>query len=250
MRENWYETFFQGVTSEFWDKMVTQEFNEKEGRFLLSLLNLPVEAWVLDAPSGSGRMALWMASQKGICAEGWDINQESIELLNEEARRLKVPAIGVQANLVEVTPGMEKFDGAVCLGNCFGYFDHVGMERFIHHISYSLKKGASWVIHTGMLAESIFPNWMNEDIFEVGDMTMEIENTYDPLECKMEIKSTFTKPDGTREGRDFQHYIYTLKEVIHMLGKGGLELTGLYNGVEGEDFALGDEQLYIVARKL
>ena len=100
MRENWYETFFQGVTSEFWDKMVTQEFNEKEGRFLLSLLNLPVEAWVLDAPSGSGRMALWMASQKGICAEGWDINKDSIELLNEEARRLKVPAIGLQANLV------------------------------------------------------------------------------------------------------------------------------------------------------
>ena len=250
MRENWYETFFQGVTSEFWDKMVTQEFNEKEGRFLLSLLNLPVEAWVLDAPSGSGRMALWMASQKGICAEGWDINKESIELLNEEARRLKVPAIGVQANLVEVTPGMEKFDGAVCLGNCFGYFDHAGMERFIHHISYSLRKGSSWIIHTGMLAESIFPNWMNEDIFEVGDMTMEIENTYDPLECKMEIKSTFTKPDGSQERRDFQHYIYTLKEVIQMLDKGGMELTGLYNGVEGEDFALGDEQLYIVARKL
>ena len=58
MQENWYETFFQGVTSEFWDKMVTQELNEKKESLLLSLMNLTVEAWVLDTPSGSGRMAL------------------------------------------------------------------------------------------------------------------------------------------------------------------------------------------------
>ena len=249
MEKEWYKSYFQGITSDFWEGMASSDFTEKEGNFVLPLLELPSEAWVLDVPSGRGRMSLWLAQKQGIIAEGWDIDEENIRRLNEAAQAQKLPAIGIQADLVQVSPGREKYDGAVCLGNCFGYFDERGMDAFIGNVSMSLKKGAKWVIQTGMLAECIFPNWQDRDIYEVDGVLMEVENAYDPYAGRVEILTTFMRENQEPEARAFQHYVYTMKEVNFMMAMANLQIIGVYSNFQGDEFALGDEQVYIVVEK-
>lgn len=249
MRENWYETFFQGITSEFWNALATDQFTEKEGELLLSLLNLPLGAKILDAPSGRGRLSLWLAEHGGFSVEGWDIEEDSIRLLNEDAQKMGLDVVGVQADLVKSAPPAGKYQGAICLGNCFGYFDESGMKAFLNHISDSLQSGSKWVIQSGMLAENIFPNWEDDSTYRANGMKMEVENAYDPVESKMEIKATLHK-NGRKEVRFFCHYIYTLKEVHQMLAAVGMKIIGMYGNLDGEDFALGDEHIYLVAEKI
>ena len=249
MSREWYETFFQGVASEFWNELATAEYTNIEGGFLLKVLNLPEGAKILDAPSGRGRLALWLAQHGGFFVEAWDIEEKSISRLNEEACSLGLNVLGVQADLVKKGPTGETFDGAVCLGNCFGYFDAEGMTAFIKNISDSLKTGGKWVIQSGMLAESIFPNWEDDGKYKAAGMKMEIENAYNPVESRMEIQASFKK-NGKSEKLSFCHYIYTLKEVHRMLAEAGLKIVGMYGGCDDRDFALGDEQIYIVAEKI
>lgn len=248
-QEEWYQHFFQGIAGEFWDYLAAGEYTEVEGKFIAQTLDLSEGANVLDAPSGSGRVSLWLEEVKKWRMTGLDINPESVAKFNEQAAEKGLVGKAQVADLSQFKNAIGCFDAALCLGNCFGYFHETGMRNFVRTVSNALVPGGVWMIQSGMLAESIFPNWMNDDFFEINEFTMEVRNTYDSYESKMLIEATFSTPEGQREKKNFQHYIYTLKEIRQMLEKEGLEITDMYGGTDGRTFALGDEQIYIVARK-
>lgn len=249
IQDKWYEHFFQGIAGEFWEHLAEGEYTEAEGEFVSRLLNLPTGSKILDAPSGGGRISLWLGEYKKMRMYGIDINPESVSKFNHEAARKGLDARAQVMDLSKAEKEIGRYEGALCLGNCFGYFNERGMESFIRRISNSLSKNGVWIIQSGMLAESIFPNWQDEDFFEVNGITMSIQNAYDPYESKIFIEATFAMPDGKTQSKTFQHFIYTLKEVRKMLEREGLEIVEMYGGIDGREFALGDEQIYIVARK-
>ena len=249
MDKRWYRTFFAGITSEFWDELAVPQMTEEEGAFILPLLKLSSDGIVLDAPSGSGRMAIWLG-KKGFAVEGWDIYQTAVDKLETQAKKVKLPVSGFQMDLAEGQLPQNKYAGAVCLGNCFGYFDPTGMANFIRSVSESLLPGARWIINSGMAAESIFPNWQDEDVFEAGNLRMNIENAYDGIDSYVETTMRFERLDsGEEEIRQMRHYVYTLKEMRLMFEKAGLGTLAIYGGTDGREFALGDEQLYWVVEK-
>lgn len=248
MNKQWYRQFFQGIASDFWDQLVPEEFTEREGLLISSLLNVAPGAQILDVPSGRGRMSLWLAKNKGFQMTGFDIDDENIFLMNERAKSENALVIGKNADLTAENLIMENYDGAICLGNSFGYFDEGEMKNFLNNVSRSLSVKKRWIIQTGMLAESIFPNWQNEDEYWIQDRIMRIENTYNWEECRMEIRAIFINESGVEVMKEFCHYIYTLKDVSQMLEEAGLKIVDLCN-YDGEEFVLGDEQIYIVAQK-
>ncbi len=52
----------------------------------------------------------------------------------------------------------QKFDGAFCMGNSFGYFDRSGTMEFFKALGNSLKPGAKFVLDSGMVAECFLVN--------------------------------------------------------------------------------------------
>src|SRR5690606_20142080 len=77
--------------------------------------------------------------------------------------------------------GLGPFRGAYCLGNAFGYFDGAECRRFLQAVAATLLPGARFLLHSGMAAESLLPNFEPELAVEVGDYEMICENDYDVL---------------------------------------------------------------------
>jgi len=244
--DNWYESFFSGINCEMWEKAVTQEWTDTEALFIRDVLNVKPGSAILDMPCGTGRHSIALAKQ-GFYLTSVDISTEFINGLKKKVAEQQLPIEIIQGNILSLA--LEgSFDGAFCLGNSFGYFDFPGMEVFVNKVSKSLKQDAKWIINTGLMAESFLAKFTKEKKYELEGLTMEIRNDYDEWNSCLLTTLTYTK-NGTQEIHRFKHHVYTVAELIRLLGKYDLKTIALYNSTDKTDFKLGDAQLYLVAQK-
>ena len=157
--DNWYEDFFQGITCELWENAIPAEVTKQEVDFILSELNLQKGQHILDIPCGFGRHAIEF-SKKGFYVTGIDISETFIKGLAEKIISEKLNIQAIRADILSIQI-KEKFSGAVCLGNSFGYFNMERMKLFIEKVAVSLETGSRFIINSGMIAESILPNFIS-----------------------------------------------------------------------------------------
>ena len=246
INNNWYEDFFTGLNVEMWERAATPEWTEQEATFLTDVLNCPPASHLLDIPCGFGRHAVALA-ERGYTITGIDLSTEFLATLNDSIRAGSLPIEVIQGDITTTRFAMS-FDGAYCMGNSFGYVDYEGMAQFVRNVSEALKPGARFVINSGLLAESILVHFPTTGQYILGDLTMDISNTYVVEESYMATKLTYTKGDRT-ETHSFKHYVYTLSEVRRLLERFGLSTLAVYNSTEKTLYQLGDQQVYLVAQK-
>ncbi|MEJ7739476.1 MAG: methyltransferase domain-containing protein [Chitinophagaceae bacterium] len=200
----------------------------------------------LDIPCGTGRHSIALANE-GYQLTAVDISKEYINVLKRkvEEQQLSIEVIEGNIVLLQLTGS---FDGAFCLGNSFGYFNFQGMETFLDEVSKTLKQSARWVINTGLMAESFLTKFVKENKYELPGLTMEINNDYDEWNSCLLTTLTYTK-DGKQEVHRFKHHVYTVAELIRLLGKVGLKTIALYGSTEKKAYKLGNAQLFLVAEK-
>lgn len=245
--DNWYETFFSGINCEMWEKAATPEWTNAEVAFIMDVLNVQLGSAVLDMPCGTGRHSIALA-KCGYQLTSVDISKEYINALKKkvEEQQLKIEVMEGNILSLQLTGS---FDGAFCLGNSFGYFNYEGMETFVDKVSKALKQGAKWIINTGLMAESFLSKFIKENKYELPGMTMEIRNDYDEWNSCLLTTLTYTK-DGKQEVHRFKHHVYTVAELIRLLGKFGLKTIALYSSTDKTQYQLGDAQLFLVAEKI
>lgn len=247
--DNWYVDFFQGINCEIWENAIPIEVTKQEVAFLIDEMNLQPGQHVLDIPCGYGRHAIEFA-RKGIKITGIDISETFIKKLYDKANSEKLNIKAIQADIL-TTPINERFSGALCLGNSFGYFDFEKMKIFIEKVSSCLERGSKFIINSGMIAESILPNFLNyrqNKSYTVGIITMDVSNEYIADESYMISKLFYSKQLKTEEHK-FKHYVFTLGEVKRLLKTYGLHTVATYSSPSREEYKLGDQQVYIVAEK-
>ncbi|MVM32035.1 methyltransferase domain-containing protein [Spirosoma sp. HMF4905] len=242
----WYETFFSGLNCEMWEKAVSAEWTTQEVDFLLSTLAVQPGAALLDIPCGYGRHTVELA-KRGFTMTGFDISVEFLQLLRERIKAEQLAVQVIQGNILTAEiPG--SFDGAYCMGNSFGYVNYEGMAVFVKKVAATLKPGSRFVINSGLMAESILPNFPKTGHYVLGDLTMDISNSYVVEESYMATELTYTKL-GQSEVHYFKHYVYTLSEIKRLLERYGLRTIAVYNSTEKQNYTLGDRQIYLVAEK-
>jgi len=246
INDNWYENFFQGLNCELWEKAVSPEWTKQEVDFLLSELNLKQGQYLLDIPCGFGRHSIEFA-KRGYQVTGIDISQTFITGLTDKIKSEKLPIKAVQTDILTFQLN-QKFSGAVCMGNSFGYFSFDKMKLFVEKVSSSLEIGARFIINSGMIAESILPNFSKNKSFTVGDITMDITNIYSVEDSCMISHILYTK-EGKTEEHSFKHYVFTLGEVKRLLQSWDLKTIATYNSPSITEYNLGDQQIYIVTEK-
>ena len=246
INNEWYVNFFSGLTCEMWEKAATTEWTKNEVDFLIDTLAIKLGDHILDIPCGFGRHTIELA-KRGFRMTGIDISAEYIQKLNEQVDAEKLPVQVIQGDVLTTKPG-HSFDGAYCLGNSFGYVDYAGMTAFVKNVADALKPGAHFVINSGMVAESILPNFPKTGHYVLGDLTMDISNSYVVGESYMATELTYTK-ESRSETHRFKHYVYTLSEIRRLLASCGLRTIAVYNSTEKQDYQLGDQQMYLVAEK-
>ena len=85
------------------------------------------------------------------------------------------------------------------------------MKSFLEKVSSVLETGSKFIINSGMVAESILPNFFNyskNNKYTVDNITMEVSNTYISNGSYMISTLLYTK-DNKKEEHRFKHYVYT-----------------------------------------
>lgn len=244
--DNWYESFFTGINCEMWERAMPEEVNTAEAGFLNDLLEVQKGSNILDIPCGFGRLAIPLA-KRGFSLTCVDISEHFITALDKKVKEENLPIRTIHGNILSMDLN-GSYDGAYCMGNSFGYFDYRGMEIFVKKLSSCLKPRGRFMIHSGMVAESILPKMPGEKSYVLGDLTMQIHNEYNVEESYLVSRLTYQKNNHSEE-HSFKHYVYTIGEIRRLLRASGLKIIKLYSGPDKTDYKPGDPQVYIVCEK-
>ena len=245
----WYHTYFQGLPQRAWKMHQEEEYTEYEVDFLRDVLEIEEGSKVLDLLSGYGRHAIPL-SNSGCQLTCIDISSEYCDELTKSARKKGLDIEVICSDILDYQFTENQFDAAYCFGNSFSFFPRKDMLRFVENVASSLKSRAYFTIHTQNLAETVLPdfqtrNWMPVD----DDITYLATNEYNALEGCIDSEQTFIS--GTEKVTHMvKQYIYSLAELSAMFENAGFETIGAYSNIEADPFALGDEHLYLLVRKL
>jgi cyclopropane fatty-acyl-phospholipid synthase-like methyltransferase len=245
--DNWYETFFTGINCEMWEKAIPEEWSDKEAAFLTDVLAIGPGSDVLDIPSGFGRLAIPLA-RNGYKLTCVDMSERFLTGLDKIVKKENLPIEIIRGNILTLEL-IGTFDGAVCMGNSFGYFDYDNIKSFVHKVASCLKTGARFVINSGMLAESILKNIPAEKTYVLGNLSMQVNNEYVVGDSYMISHLTYRKEDLV-EKHDYKHYVFTVGEIKRLLHSVGLKIINIYRDLEMNGYEYGDQQAFIISEKI
>jgi len=216
VQSNWWESFFEGVAVDMWLQALPPEHSEREAESVARLLAVPSGAEVLDVPCGGGRLSLALA-RRGYKLTGVDWSPEFLA----HARSLDT-AHGVtwERRDMRDLPWRERFDGAFCLGNSFGYLDDEGNAAFLRAVAAALKPGARFVLETPMVLENLLGHLNARPWWKVGDVHLLVANHYDHTRTRLEIEYTFVS-NGRVDVRSGSHRAYSYRELVELIEAAG-----------------------------
>ena len=117
-------------------------------------------------------------------------------------------------------PWRERFDGAFCFGNSFGYLDDEGNFAFLRAVAAALKPGARFVLETPMVLEQLLGHLQERSWWKVGDLRLLVVNRYDHAQQRLEIEYTFVS-NGRVEVRTGSHRAYSYRELVTLIERAG-----------------------------
>ena len=242
LKQEWFETFFQGPAIDFWTRAIPPALTLADVDFLEKTFDVRPGSRLLDVPCGNGRHSIELA-RRGYHVTGVDLSDEFLA-----AARAELDADWRKGDMRELELEPSTFDGAFCFGNSFGYLDHAGVTAFLSALAGALKPVAKLVIETSMTAESILPTIVQKRWHRFGDLMILSENRYDPWESCLNIDYTFVR-DGTTDTRPTRSYVFTSAELRRMLDAAGFDTLSFHGGVAGEPYQLGSPRLLIIAQR-
>ena len=244
MSENWFESFFSGLVVEFWQAAAPAP-SETEMDFLQSCFGASDGKQLLDVACGGGRHSIPLA-RRGYGVTGLDISTEFLHAAREAAGGLPIEWVEMDMRRIE---WMNRFDGALCFGNSFGYLERSDTRGFIRRLAAALKPGAVFVLETGIAAESLLPDLHDDRWMELGDILFFSQARYEVEQSRLRIRYSFIK-DGVRETKEEAvSHVYTVGELVELFAAAGIRVTSLLGSTGGEPFRVGSQRLVLVAQK-
>jgi ubiquinone/menaquinone biosynthesis C-methylase UbiE len=246
MATEWWRTFFSGIVLDMWQQAIPEQYTRAEAEFIRSLLRLRPGARILDAPCGEGRIARELAAN-GYQLTGVDITQDFLEIARTKAEQRGLAIAFEQADIRSLR-FVDEFDGTVCWGNSFGYFDDEGNAAMLQSLARALKPGGRLVLDASSNAESRLPNVVQREWARIGEILFLEENEFDHAQGRMITQYTFIR-DGKEDVRTGSHRIYTYREICRMLQDAGFAQVKSYASLNKDPFKLGANQLLMEAVK-
>ncbi|MEZ5471211.1 MAG: methyltransferase domain-containing protein [Marinicella sp.] len=218
----------------------------KQCQQIISLANHPVNS-VLDMACGPGRHLIGFA-QMDLEVTGVDL---SGYLLNHAANLIDQKGLSatlVHSDLLDFQP-KQKFDLITNLFTSFGYYPNPADNQKVLDNAYQwLNLGGSLIIDTfgkEQVAHAIEPVHCTE--YDNGDIRFERPVLVDHMNI---YANEWILVRGNQAYRwEYEHFVYSAKELIIMLEKAGFKAIQIYGSLEKTDYDLAAERLVAVARK-
>lgn len=248
MQPEWFETFFQGVAVEFWNRAMPPALTLIEADFLEKALAPPPGASLLDIPCGSGRHSVELA-RRGYRMTGVDLSADFLKDARARAAEAQVELDLRQGDMRNPNLDTDAFDGAFCFGNSFPYLDRHSVTTFLAALSRAIRPEGRLVIDTGCAAESILPTLLPQRWHRFDDIILMSKASYIASASRLDIDYTFIQ-GGKIETRPSSSYVFTVAELTGMLAEAGFEVVSLNGGFAGERYELGSPRLVLTAQRV
>jgi SAM-dependent methyltransferase len=246
MASEWYESFFTALALDFWAAAVPATSTAEEVDFVVRELGTSPPARILDLPSGLGRHSIALAS-RGYRVTGVDISAYATLSAKREASARGLNVTFLLGDMRDPPPD-GPYDGAVCLGNSFGYLSRRDMRRFVQNIFHTVRPSGRWVIDSGAVAESLLPHLVEERTLEAGGVTYAVRNRYDATTSRLLQACTLVRGQE-RQTADLSYTIYTVAELHQLLEHAGWTVLSSYGSLDGRPFREGDRRLFLIAQR-
>lgn len=245
--KQWFEEIFDE------DYLLTLPFltptqTEQEVEFLLSALNLPAGARLLDLGCGYGRHSMELAA-RGYHAVGLDLSLPLLIRANEAARRAGVNVDFVHGDMRDMAFDGE-FDGAFCFFTTFGYFDDETNRKVAASVGRSLKTGGRFVLD--LINRDCLIGDLPTRVWWQGHGCMVLEEVdFNYVTSRLEVQRQLVLEDGRQLVQDISIRLYSLHEIGKILTHAGfriLEVSGNY-ALRNRFYGTESRQILIVAEK-
>jgi SAM-dependent methyltransferase len=202
---------------------------------------------LLDLCCGPGRHAVEFA-QRGFCVTGVDRSSFLLDRAREHAAAAGISVEWVMEdmrNFVRPTT----FDLACSLFTSFGYFQHEQEDlRVLSNMHRSLKPDGVLVIEA-LGKERLARTWQNSLCNELADGSLVLQRPQ-VRDDWSRIRSEWTLvKDGRARSFQFEHFIYSGRELKDRLLNCGFKQVDLFGGLQGSPYDLDALRLVAVARK-
>jgi SAM-dependent methyltransferase len=216
---NWWENFFEGVAVDMWLAAVPPEHTKGEADVLARLLDVPPGAELLDVPCGGGRLSLALA-ERGYKLTGVDASSQFLRHARSSSAAERVTW---EERDMRDLPWHDRFDGAFCVGNSFGYLDDEGNLAFLRAVRAALKPGGRFLLETPMVLENLLGHLHDRPWWKVGDVHLLVSNHYDQSSTRLEIEYTFVA-NGRVDVRRGSHRAYSFRELVLLMESAGFSV--------------------------
>jgi SAM-dependent methyltransferase len=248
LQPEWFETFFQGVAVEFWNRATPPALTLVEVDFLEKALAPPPGGCLLDIPCGSGRHSVELA-RRGYRMTGIDLSADFLSLARAHSFYAHVQVDLRHGDMRNPSLDANAFDGAFCFGNSFPYLDRHGVTAFLAALSRAILSRGKLVIDTGCAAESILPTLLPQRWHRFDDIIVMSKASYIASASRLDIDYTFIH-EGKIETRPSSSHVFTVAELTRMLAGAGFEVVSLNSGFAGERYELGSPRLVLTAQRV
>ena len=198
---------------------------DQETQFVITALALKPGDQVLDLACGQARHTVLLA-RRGI----------DMALVNSDMRTI---------------PFERRFDAVISMFTSFGYFDSQrDDQQVLAEVSKALKTNGHVLIDL-INREWVIANNQPSERRENADGTVVLEERELNLHTsRNQVTFTFVDKHGKkRESIGHRIRLYTLTEIIQMLGEAGLSFKQVYGGFDSEPYTPSTRRMIVIARK-
>jgi SAM-dependent methyltransferase len=239
---DWWRTFFSGPVVEIWLQVPTAEQTRQEADFIQEALQVKPPVQLLDVPCGGGRHCHELAG-RGFGMTGVDIAPEFLAAARSISHQ--AGAVAWEQRAMRDLPWTDRFDGAYCFGNSFGYDDEAGNAGFLKSVARALKPGARFALEACYVVEVVLPTLQERSWYEVGDQIVLSQRRYDPATSRLHVEFTFIR-GGAVERRVMSARIYSFREIHRLMEEAGFTDLEGYGSLTREPFKLGSARLLMI----
>ena len=245
----WYVEFFGDDYRAAYRSTLTDERSDAETAFAAWTLGLSAGQEVLDLCCGHGRHALRLA-EAGMKVTGLDLSEAYLEEARDAADKQGISLELVRGDMRHI-PFVRRYDAVINMFSAFGYLEsEADDQQVLEAVHDALKPGGSALMdlinREWVIANNIENEWR---VDEDGTTILE-HRELDLLASRNHVSFSIIGADGVRrESIGHKIRLYTLTEIVNMLGRAGLAIDRVFGGYDAVDYSSQSRRMIVVAKR-
>jgi SAM-dependent methyltransferase len=240
--------FRDGFYQNNWASAERFERAEREVDFIVEALSRHAGASFLDLCCGEGRHTIALA-RRGYRMSGLELSALHLRLARRAAKEAGVSVRWHRADMRDI-PWEGEFDAIINMFTSFGYFESEEEDfKVLAGVARALGPGGRFLLDT-INREMLVRHWEEHRWQEGGGGILRLEDRrFDFLAGRQYNRVLSIHPDGTRNEREIDLRLYTLKELGDMLSQAGLAILQTWGGFDGRDYDLDSRRMIVLSEK-